>query len=313
MQPMHTLLRSLVAARTPFTTADAALCGIDRHALDRMVRSGTLRRIGCAAFVPTEVWADATAEQRHLLRCRAALRRRPTTLLSHCSAVIAHDLPVVGSDLSVVHLARTRDGRSGRVGRRHPVQLHPPVPDVAATTAARAPTCAASMAVLQVADWDGAGPGLVAAEAALRRSVITRADLQRARDLVRLGRGRARADLVVDLAAAHSESPGESLTRLLLRSMGITDVRQQVRIALPSGGVARVDFLLPNDRIVVEFDGAVKYEGAAGRAALVREKRREDGIRAAGYEVVRLTWADLERPAYVLGLIEAARARARRR
>ena len=58
---------------------------------------------------------------------------------------------------------------------------------------------------------------------------------------------------------------------------------------------ARVD-LLVGDRVVVEFDGLVKYEGAEGRAALAAEKRREDWLRSLGYEVVRLTWADLDRP-----------------
>jgi len=49
----------------------------------------------------------------------------------------------------------------------------------------------------------------------------------------------------------------------------------------------------------VEFDGLMKYAGANGREALAAEKSREDRMRALGYEFVRLTWADLSRPAMV--------------
>jgi very-short-patch-repair endonuclease len=67
--------------------------------------------------------------------------------------------------------------------------------------------------------------------------------------------------------------------------------------------VARVDFLLPELGVVVEFEGARKDEGADGRDALVREKRLEDALRALDYRVVRLTWADLHHPERVLAAL----------
>ena len=93
--------------------------------------------------------------------------------------------------------------------------------------------------------------------------------------------------------------------RLLLVDLG-HDVRSQVRIPDTTGAVfARVD-LLVGTWVVVEFDGLVKYEGAEGRAALAAEKAREDRLRAMGYEVVRLTWADLARPHRVQALVRSA-------
>jgi very-short-patch-repair endonuclease len=71
--------------------------------------------------------------------------------------------------------------------------------------------------------------------------------------------------------------------------------------------VARVDFLV-GDRVVVEFDGRVKY-GMDGRRAeddLWAEKRREDELRALGYIVVRIVWAQLERPDLVAQRVLAA-------
>jgi very-short-patch-repair endonuclease len=108
-----------------------------------------------------------------------------------------------------------------------------------------------------------------------------------------------------------SESPGESLTRLLLGGLGL-GFRSQVDIRDDTGFVGRVDFLVEG-RIILEFDGLVKYDGAQGREALAAEKRREDRLRAAGYEVVRLTWADLDRPEKLARRLREARARARAR
>ena len=48
-------------------------------------------------------------------------------------------------------------------------------------------------------------------------------------------------------------------------------------------------------------------------SALRREKVREDRLRELGYEVVRLTWADLDDPSLVARRLEAAFARARTR
>lgn len=85
-------------------------------------------------------------------------------------------------------------------------------------------------------------------------------------------------------------------------------VRSQVWLDT-SVGPTRVDFLVANV-VVVEFDGAVKYEGAGGRDALVREKRRESALTDLGYEVVRVTWADLADPTALVKRIHAARLRA---
>lgn len=68
--------------------------------------------------------------------------------------------------------------------------------------------------------------------------------------------------------------------------------------------------------MLVEFDGRSKYAAGSPEEApalLFAEKRREDAFRRLGYEVVRLTWADLHRPAELRARIEAALARDRSR
>jgi hypothetical protein len=309
---MRSLLTLLAAAPQPLTVADAADRQIDRRTVTRLAAAGALQRVDHGAYVLHTVWRDSTADERHLLRCRAVLRRYDATALSHTSAIVAHGLPTYQVDLDTVHLTRMRPGRSGGAARRRHVQLHPQLPPDTVTDVDGTPVCSPAAAVLQVADWHGLHAGMVAAEAALHRGLCSIEDVRRALRVVRLGRGRAHADHVVRLAGAASESPGETLTRLLLFGLGVETPMQQVPVALPGGGVARVDFLLPDLGVVVEFDGAVKYEGAAGREALVREKRREDGLRATGLEVVRLTWPDMQRPLHVAAVLDAAAQHHRR-
>ena len=167
---------------------------------------------------------------------------------------------------------------------------------------------AASVAtcVIQTAASSGVVAGVVALDSALHQELVT-LDLVRARaEAMDVHYGARWVSLALDQADALSESPGESRTRLILRSLGMRYVAQ-AEITAP-GFFARVDFLI--GKVVVEFDGAVKYAGASGRDALIREKRREDELRRLGYEIVRLTWGDLNDPARVGRLIREAQVRA---
>ncbi|NHC16620.1 hypothetical protein, partial [Motilibacter deserti] len=69
--------------------------------------------------------------------------------------------------------------------------------------------------------------------------------------------GSRRAQRVLTFAESRTESPGESLTRVLLTELGYAVVEPQAVVRGLSGRAYRVDFLL--GRVVVEFDGKVKY------------------------------------------------------
>ena len=73
---------------------------------------------------------------------------------------------------------------------------------------------------------------------------------------------------------------------------------------------ARVDALFAEQRTIVEFDGRVKYDDPD---AIWREKLREDRLRELGYEVVRVTWAELFDPVALAAKVRRAFDRARRR
>ena len=116
-----------------------------------------------------------------------------------------------------------------------------------------------------------------------------------------------RARAMLSFADPKAESPGESRLRFLLASFGI-DVVSQVVVRDGDTVVARADLGVRGTRVLIEFDGAVKYR-EGGAQALMAEKRREDRLRALGYIVLRFTWADLESPRTVLAAVRTAIAR----
>ena len=55
-------------------------------------------------------------------------------------------------------------------------------------------------------------------------------------------------------------------------------------------GRYEVDFLWPEQRVVVELDG---WEGHGHRLAFERDRARDAALQAAGYLVLRFTWRQL--------------------
>jgi hypothetical protein len=207
-------------------------------------------------------------------------------------------LPVDGADLGRVHLTRNADRQS----RRQPAfTLHP------AVGVGRDEESRLAVAVVQSGSVTSPLSALAAADAALHRGLITPEHLREALGSLSGHPGTAATRALLQHADGRHESPGESRTALLLRHLGIAATPQ---VELSSGALRyRVDFLLDHAPVVVEFDGRVKYTSPD---VLFAEKRREDHIRSWGYEVVRLTWADLQEPARVARLVAAAVERSRR-
>jgi hypothetical protein len=111
----------------------------------------------------------------------------------------------------------------------------------------------------------------------------------------------------VSFADARSESPLESLGRVRFDEQGLPPPDLQVLVADGDGAFARVDQCWEEHRTVAEADGALKYATAAD---LFAEKRREDRLRDAGFEVVRYTWDDaLRRPDALAARVRRAFAR----
>jgi very-short-patch-repair endonuclease len=216
-------------------------------------------------------------------------------------------LPVFGAPLGHIHVARAVDALSRR---RSGLSIHTAYGNGAGRLIGGTPCVTPALAILGAAMTCGIETGVVAADAALAVGKTTVDDLRIWLDKLSRHRDVTRARQAVLLADARSESVGESRTRLMLNAIGFRPTPQVEIRDLQGRLVGRVDFLLKRERIIVEFDGLIKYAGVNGREALAAEKTREDRIRALGYGFVRLTWADLSRPANVDRLRRLAIARA---
>lgn len=137
-------------------------------------------------------------------------------------------------------------------------------------------------------------------------------------DALERGRGRhgiAQARRSIAFLDARSESPGESVSRVVFSEIGVPRPELQ-REVYGAGGevIARCDFDWEAFGTVGEFDGKIKY----GRAlqseqeiedVLFDEKRREDAVRDRGKQFVRWIWADLYPPTELKDRLDRAFAR----
>jgi Protein of unknown function (DUF559) len=132
----------------------------------------------------------------------------------------------------------------------------------------------------------------------------SRADL--AQQLARrpTGRGCARAREVLPVGDPRAESPMESVLRWILHDAGLPAPNLQYVVRDGAGGMlGRADLAWPEQRVLVEFDGDVHRE----RDVFVQDLRRQNGLIAAGWTVLRFTSADvLGRPYKVIAEIRRA-------
>lgn len=301
-----------------FHARDARAAGLVGRDLAHLTRTEQVVRLcrGWYTLPPGQLPADqdSPAERRrqlHGLVTSAMIREfAGRAVASNHSALVLASLPIFAADLRQVHVTRARDDLSRK---RRGLSIHEQVGGAKSEAGVIEP----AVAIVQTGVINGPLAGLVAADAALHRQIITPADLARAMTLVDgPGVGQARRILVhVD---ARSESPGETRVRHALAMMGLTSSPQ---FTVRDGDfVAMVDLLLDVAPVVVEFDGFVKYgrtvirPGVSAPGDIVfAEKVREDRLRTLGYEVVRIIWSELDDLPALRRRIEAAIQRARGR
>ena len=281
-----------------FTTAQATAYGMGRVALANAVRDGSLLHPGRGLYA-VKAQVDQSPEGWHRHLCIGARLLYSDAVLTGVSGVLAHELPVWSTDLARPNLLRPVDRavgvtcfriRPGR-GTSEETALGPAVP--------------VAEALVQHAIDNGMAQGVVSADAALHAGLVTVEQLEGQVGNCASWPRASRATSMLAFVDARSESVGESRTRLALAIGGI-EVIPQVTITDDRGEfVARVDFLVAGTKIIVEFDGKVKYE-SGDPDVLWREKKREDALRRLGYVVVRLTWADLERPGVAVARVRTA-------
>ncbi len=245
------------------------------------------------------VYVDSVAGEweRYRLQGRAVLGAlAPTAFLTGPTAALMWNLPMVGDPPATVFVRGVPRGRYGQdvkvvSGADATVEMHGGM-----RLASMAWTVADCARVMSRRD------ALIVADAALRTATYMAQEIEAASARLAGCKG---VDCV-RWVAAHcdpgAESPGESWMRMVVTDLGY-EVQSQVVV-----GSSRVDLLIKGTRVILEFDGAVKYQPDSwhGAQAVLNEKRRQAELEAAGFIVLRVIWDQLSDPARLDRRIRAA-------
>lgn len=298
-RPMSSQRAALVPREHGLITARAAVeAGLDRSAIARLLQTGHWVAVRRGVYVDASDWEAADKWRgRPLLRVKAAhLALGRGHHLSHDSAALLHDLPLLPDDERLVHVTRS-EITGGR--RRHGIAQHgaPTAPDES-TRIDGLPVLRVARTALDIGREHGYDAGLAACDGALRRGV-PRAALHATAVAMSSWPGIKAARAAAEDADAGAESVGESLARKLVRELQVGDVTTQFPVLLSDGRTAWLDLLVGCHAF--EFDGRIKYQaardgGLASQSAeevVWEERKRERLVRETGLGVSRIIWADL--------------------
>jgi Protein of unknown function (DUF559)/Transcriptional regulator, AbiEi antitoxin len=298
MSEARTILGHMTGPATPrtsrvagiVTTAELAAVGWRQDQIRAAARRGDLLTVRRGVYADGDharkLLTFPDGEQLLAVAGAAALVGADA-VVSHQSAAYLHKIPLVGPRDSAVHLTRPPGaGWRGAAGiRQHCAGL--PAEHVTqhlgmqVTTAARTAIDLARTLPFRAA--------VAAADSALHRRLATRNELESVLEVCSRWRGTALAAEVIGFADGRSESPLESIARVVFRDCGLPAPQLQALIGT-ADDIARVDFFWGQYRTIVEVDGAVKYaDPRRARAQL----ERDSWLRSLGYEVVHFTWDEI--------------------
>lgn len=275
------------------TVADLQSVGVSTSEAQRLVRRHVLHRLCQGIYVPLAWWSrlddDARALQMHHAVARSALE---PPVFCYDSAALIHGWRLLRRPARPHVLAPAGKGTrsTGRLAAHHtgtlPSEDVGHVGELSVTTRART--------ALDCARFLPQDAAVVIMDQALRAGVVREELAERIADLPG-HRGVHRAGQALQLADPLAESPAETLTRLVLVRHRLPPFVCQLPVDTPFG-VFRADFAWPRARLILEFDGQVKYTGEQPTdQVLLAERRREKALTNAGWRVVRTDWPTITR------------------
>lgn len=285
----------LPAAENVWRTGELNDLGLNADAIRRLTAAGTLVRSRYGCYIRGSYWATlGTDEQRRvriLVHNHGTVATSPkSSVYSHTSAAALHGLCLWRAD-SFIHLSRTTKMSTtcGAEDVRH--HACPVVStDITEISGVRATTL--ERTVIDCAMTLPYKSALILMDHALRLGVDPLVLEQRAGKLDR-HRGVNVLRRVLEYSDARSESPGETLTRDLIRLIGVEPPILQYQVETRKGRY-RADFAWPRYRLILEFDGESKYfDFRPTDEVLLAERKREAALIEEGWTVLRISWSDL--------------------
>lgn len=277
--------------------------GFTTHLIRKACSDGEWERVRRGAYARPEL---LDAHGRHLRLIAATLPGiGADSAISHASAAVIHGIPIPEGLLERVWATREGSGN----GRRGPVlhlrrcRLEPDevtvIGGVPVTSLART---AIDLARLLSYEW-----GVIACDASLAAGLDRDVLLAAARRCAGWP-GARRAMSAALFAHPGADSPLESVSRVQLNRLGFPQPVVQFPIVAGGAILATSDFGWEDHHLVGECDGKVKYgellrPGETPADAVMREKRREERIRGAGFWIVRWGWAEAWNPPVLRSIV----------
>ncbi len=292
------IARIASAQRGTITRAQLLELGLDGCAIDRRANDGALHRVHRGVYlVGHEALAPHAREAAALLACGAG------AVISHASAAVLWGIVAdgqVGADVHVTVIDRKCRSRPGLCAHR---TAHLDPRDLRRINGLAVTAPVQTLLDLAASGWRDLERAFGEAHA---QGLVGAGELVAAvkRWGRRAGIGAIRA-LMSDNASGFTRSRAERRLRRVIRSARLPEPRFNV----PFGNY-ELDAVWQDRRLVVEVDG---YGAHGHRAAFERDRRKDMALVTAGYEVIRVSWHQLnEEPLTVVAVIAAALGRGRR-
>lgn len=297
----------------PFITAPGKFATANgSRQLSKRAAAGELVRIRQGLYLPTEVWVALKPWDKHRVMVQAVHELAASApVFARESAAEVMGLPVVGvpREVQTVIPLGTLGGQSRNGVRRIMAVEGDPEPwtmfglkvtrpvETARDLAVHLPlqrSLPAMDKLLQRKALPGSpnNTNLVFGEEHMRESIARLPSMAK----------QARVLRVLDVADGGSQSAGESRSRAIMILNGFPRPSLQKRFHDDWGQIGYPDFDWEEFKLLGEFDGFEKYsaqrylKGQTPSEVVVEEKKREDRLRALGYNVVRWIWDDLKDP-----------------
>jgi hypothetical protein len=276
----------------------ALAAGMSPEQLRTLLRTGEWVAVRRGVYTTRAIWEslDPYVGRPRLEVWAATLTTTTPHSISHDSAAYLHGLPILQATPRLVHVTRigVLGGRT-RHGIKHhkaPVRIEQigfiddhPVLDMPRTVA-------------DIGREHGIRHAIVAANSALRHGESRSALHDAVADMTSWPHVTV-PRLAAEWADGRCENPGEDLTMLMLKQLGVGLVQPQFGMQ-ERGRVAWVDFRI--GRQLFEFDGWLKYQraeagGYADRSAdevMWDEKRRQDWLCGFKLGMSRIVWSELQ-------------------
>jgi very-short-patch-repair endonuclease len=273
------------------TAPQQRLAGVTRDVVRTRMRQGTMHRVHVGVYhLGTPVMLPTAAELAAVLACGdgALVRRRSAVALFGCAGPFTGEVEIL-----VV----------GRNCRRPGIDVTrvPALDPIDWGTKDGIPIVAPALALLDFASVATGDELERAISEAYVLKLVTEKELRAVIDRHpgRAGAAALRAELDRAGGPMWTASKAERLLKELLREADLPIPRTRVKVA---GHTA--DFLWAELRLIVEVDG---YQYHGHRYAFERDRRRDQAHKSAGYEVIRVSWRQLnEEPLRVIGVIAMA-------